>query len=82
MKRPLAIGALVAACAVCCAIPFLLPAIGLGLFGGGLLLGLRWDQILCAVGAVLVVAIVTRSLRAPKPKACSTDGSCGCKATD
>lgn len=79
MKRAIAVGGLVAACAACCAIPFLLPLVGLGVLGGGILFGLRWDQVLCAAGAALVVVVLVRALRHPKPKACSIDGSCGCK---
>lgn len=82
MNRALAVGGLVAACAACCAVPFLLPLVGLSLFGGGLLLGLGWGQILCAVTAAVVVVFLAHALRAPKPEACSTDGSCGCKPVD
>lgn len=82
MKRAIAVGGLIAACAVCCAVPFLLPFVGLSVFGGGLLFGLRWDQIVCAGGAVLVALVLVRAVRASRPKACSTDGSCGCKPAE
>lgn len=82
MKRAGAIGGIIAACAACCAIPFLLPVVGMTVFGGGLIFGFRWDQILCAMGAALAVILVARALRSSKPKVCPTDGSCGCKAQD
>ena len=82
MKRAVAVGGLIAACAACCAVPFLLPLVGLSMFGGALLFDLRWDQILCAIGAVLVVVILAQAMLRPKPKACPADGSCGCKAQD
>lgn len=41
MKRAVTIGGIIAACAACCAIPFLLPFVGLSVFGGGLLFGFR-----------------------------------------
>lgn len=81
MKRAATIGGVIAACAACCALPFLLPLVGLSV-GGGLLLDLRWDQVLCAVGAALAVGVLVRALRGPKPKSCATDGSCGCKPAD
>lgn len=81
VKRPLAVAGLVVACAACCALPFLLPAIGLSVFGGGLLFGFRWDQVLCAVAAV-AAAVLARALWTPKPKGCATDGSCGCKPAE
>ena len=82
MKRAVTIGGIIAACAACCAVPFLLPFVGLSVFGGGLLFGFRWDQVLCAVGAALAVVVVARALRSAKPKSCGTDGSCGCKPAE
>ena len=82
---------IILACAACCTVPLLIPALagasvfGLSLFQGGLSL----DSLICGLGfALLVFALayfVLRAIVKRIPKAgcgktsCSTEGTCGCK---
>lgn len=87
-----AVLALILACAGCCAVPLLFPALaGLGIFGAQLFhSGITLEAILCgmplAALAFIGVYLLLRFTRIMKPKAtasagtaCKADGGCGCK---
>jgi hypothetical protein len=88
MKK--AILAFILACAGCCAVPLLFPALaGLGVFGASLFhSGVTLDSILCGISlaglAFIGVYLLFRFLAPAKPKVaagetCKADGGCGCK---
>ena len=81
---------LVLACAACCAVPLVLPAIaGLSVMGFSLFgREIGWDAVLCALplaGLAFIAAYgLIRYLRPKKAgtcakSTCATAGSCGCK---
>lgn len=63
-----------AACALACALPVLLPALGLAGFG----LGLDTWAVLALLGLGTAVGPIIQRKRA-RASACAVDGSCGCK---
>lgn len=63
-----------AACALVCALPVLLPALGLT----GLGIGLDTWAVLALIGLGLAVGLIIQRRRA-NSAACAVDGSCGCK---
>ena len=63
-----------AACALACALPVLLPALGLA----GLGLGLDTWAVLALLGLGTSVGLIIQRKRA-KASACAIDGSCGCR---
>jgi uncharacterized protein HemX len=63
-----------AACAVLCALPVLLPAVGLA----GIGLGLDTWAVLALLGLGTAVGLIIQRRRA-KAATCSVDGSCCCK---
>ncbi len=65
-----------AACALVCALPVLLPALGLA--GLGLGLALETWAVLAMLGLGTTVALIIQRRRANRA-ACAIDGSCGCK---
>jgi len=81
--------ALVAACAGCCAVPLLFPALaGLGAFGATLFhSGRTLDAVICGIplaGLAFIAAyLLLRFAGTQKPKAaiptCKSDGGCECK---
>ena len=90
MKK--AVLALILACAGCCTVPLLFPALaGVVAFGASLFhAGITLDAILCGMPlaglAFIGVYLLLRFVRTKKPKAtpavgetCKADGGCGCK---
>ena len=63
-----------AACTLACALPVLLPALGLAGFG----LGLDTWAVLAVLGFGTAVGLIMQR-RYAKAAACAVDGSCGCK---
>lgn len=82
---------IILACAACCTVPLLIPALaGVSVFGFSLFQGrLSLDSIICGLGFALVafavVDLAVKAIMKRKPKAacgktsCSAQGSCGCK---
>ena len=74
MKEVLKVFGVGAACALACALPMLLPALGLA----GFSLGLDTWVLLGLLGLGTAVGLVVQRRRA-NTIACAVDGSCGCK---
>lgn len=82
---------IILACAACCTVPLLIPALaGVSVFGFSLFQGrLSLDSLICGLGFALLafalVYFVVRAIVKRKPKrtcaksSCSTEGTCGCK---
>ncbi len=90
MKKSVATLGVVAACAVCCA-PLILPLlsgaglVGASALGGGLLLGLPPDALICAGIAMALMATLFLWLRQRKRKAelaCACETACRTEACD
>ncbi len=84
MKKSVAALGVVAACAACCA-PLLLPLlsgaglVGAGAVGGGVLLGLPADLVICggiAVAAVAGIFLWARQRRLKAEAACACETAC------
>lgn len=82
---------IILACAACCTVPLLIPAVaGVSVFGLSLFQGrLSLDSLICGLSFALLaftlVYFVVRAIVKRKPKvgcgkgSCPSEGACGCK---